>query len=589
MIRLSEPDSLNIFQKRIWWLSLFVVFLFFVLLLRLWYLQIINGKQYRKRSENNRIRLKEIPAYRGKILDRNGLVLVDNKPSYALYIIPEEVDDLGLLLNRLSKIIGLDPQSIQKKILRIRNHFSFKPVCIKRDISLDDVSRIESNILMLPGTIIRVEGKRNYIYKELAAHLIGYISRNIRGKSGIEYRWEKVLSGEPGGMQIEVDATGRMIDVISKSPSIPGADVYLTIDKRLQQKAEQLLKGKRGAIVAMDPYNGEILAMASSPSFDPNIFVDGMDQKTWQKISNSMDHPLQNRAINGLYPPASLFKVVVSSAGLQEGMITPRKKFICTGRFLYGNWIYNCWKRNGHGEVDLHKAIRESCDIYFYNLGKMLGVDKIAHYARMFGLGRKTGIDVGNESTGLVPTSRWKLKRFGVPWQGGETLSLAIGQSYLLVTPIQMAVMYSAVFNGGILYKPQVTKLIKRPNGDIIHRFKPQIKGRLHIKPEYLDIIKQALIAVVNEPHGTGIKAKIKGITVAGKTGTVQLMEKKKKEEKEERHNEIKDHAWFVGVAPAKHPSIVVAVIIEHGGHGGSASAPIARELIREFLKPHVR
>jgi len=586
MIRLHEPDSVTIFQKRIWRLSLFVISLFFALLLRLWYLQVTNGEQYRKRSENNRIRLKEIPAYRGKILDRNGVVLVDNKPSYNLYLIPEEVDDPQILLTRLSHIIYLDTKATQDKVFKIKKSGSFKPVCIKRDISFDEVSRIEGNILMLPGVIIRAEGKRNYIYKELASHLLGYISWNMRGRSGIEYKWENVLSGIPGGMQIEVDATGRIIGIISKSPSIPGADVYLTIDKRLQQKAEQLLKGKRGAIVAMNPCNGEILAIASSPSFDPNIFVNGMDQKTWQKISGSKTHPLQNRAVNGLYPPASLFKIVVAAAGLQERIITPKKKFICTGMFPYGNRIYNCWKKEGHGEVDLYKAITESCDIYFYKLGKMLGVDRIARYARMFGLGRKTDIDIGNESRGLVPTPKWKIKRFGIPWQGGETLSFAIGQSYLLVTPIQMAVMYSAIFNGGILYKPQVTKVIKRPNGDLIYQFRPRIKCKLKIRPEYLSIIRKALIGVVNDPHGTGVKAKIKDLIVAGKTGTVQLMEKK---EEENKNNEIKDHAWFVGVAPAKHPSITVAVIIEHGGHGGSAAAPIAKELIKEFFKIHVR
>jgi penicillin-binding protein 2 len=314
------------------------------------------------------------------------------------------------------------------------------------------------------------------------------------------------------------------------------------------------------------------------------MFVEGMDEKTWLEISRSKDHPLQDRAINGLYPPGSLFKVVVAIAALQEKIINFRTTFFCSGTFHYGNRIYRCWKKEGHGKVDLYRAIKESCDIYFYNLGKMLGVDKIAHYAKMFGLGEKTGIDIGNESKGLVPTSSWKLKKFGIPWQGGENLSLAIGQSYILVTPIQMAVMYSAIFNGGILYKPRITKLIKRPGGEILYRFKPQIKRKLHIKSQYLQFIKKALIAVVNEPHGTGIRARIDGITVAGKTGTVQLQESTNEEEKH-----IKDHAWFVGVAPAKNPAITVAVIIEHGGHGGSAAAPIAKEIIEYYLKDHVR
>lgn len=586
MMGLPEPDSLKLFQKRIRWLSLFIISLFLILLLRLWHLQITNGEQYRKRSENNRIRLEEIPAYRGKILDRNGIVLVDNKPSYDLYLIPEEVNDLHLLLSRLSRIISLNPRTVEGICLEVKKGHPFKPICIKRDMSFDQVSKIESNILMLPGITIRVEGKRNYIYHQLAAHLLGHVSCNMKGRSGIEYKWEKILSGTPGGMQVEVDATGRTMGIISESRPVPGADVYLTIDLQLQKKAEQLLKGKRGAVVAMNPCDGEILAIASSPSFDPNIFVSGMDQKTWQKISSSKGHPLQNRAINGLYPPASLFKIVVAAAALQEGIITARKKLTCTGAFPYGNRIYKCWKRGGHGEVDLYKAIKESCDVYFYNLGKMLGVKKIAHYARMFGLGEKTGIDVGSESGGLVPTPKWKLKRYGLPWQGGENLCLAIGQSYLLVTPVQMAVTYSAIFNGGILYKPQVTRMIKKPDGDLIYKFKPKIKRKLGIKPGYLSIIKRALIAVVNDPRGTGVNAKIKGLTVAGKTGTVQVMTEK---EKLARGNEIKDHAWFVGIAPAESPAITVSVIIEHGGHGGATAAPIARELIKEFFRIHVR
>ncbi len=545
-------------------------------------MQVIKGEEYRIRSEHNRIRLRDIPAYRGKILDRNGIVLVDNKPSYNLYVIPEEVKDPKSLFNKLSHLINIgDLDEIKKRFFEKKRICPFKPVCIKRDMSFDEVARIETNSLMLPGVIIKAEGERDYKYGKLASHILGYISWNRKGKVGVEYRWDKYLSGIPGGMQIEVDATGRMVDIISKTPPIPGDDVYLTIDKRLQEKAEKLLKGKAGAIVAINPNNGEILAMASSPSFDPNSFVKGMDKETWEKILHSKEHPLQNRAIQGLYPPGSTFKPVVAIAGLQEGVITPNTIFFCSGKFHYGNRVFKCWKEGGHGKVDLHKAIRESCDIYFYNVAKLLGIKKIAYYARMFGLGERTGIDIGGESKGLVPTPEWKLRKFGIPWQGGETLSLAIGQSYLLVTPIQMVVLYSAIFNGGILYRPFVTKCIKAPDGSIVYKARPIIRKRLKIKKKYLEIIKDALVAVVNEPHGTGIRARIKGIKVAGKTGTVQLMEDKE----EEDENKIKEHAWFIGIAPAERPEICVSVIIEHGGHGGSAAAPVAKELIEEYLK----
>ena len=578
MLRLSDTEANSYIQKRILWTRIFIIFLFFILFIRLWYLQIIKGQEYRIRSKNNRIRLREIPAFRGKILDRNGAVLVDNKPSYNLYIVPEEVNDLRLVLKRLSSIVSFDLGHVEEMVLRMKRKCPFKPVCVKRDISFDEVARIETNKLMLPGILIRVDGKRDYVYRKFACHVLGYVSWNEKGIAGIERRWDKILSGVPGGMQIEVDATGRIIRVISKRLPIPGCDVYLTIDKRLQQKAEKLLEGKKGAIVAINPMNGEVLAMASSPSFDPNRFVKGMDKKTWKEIINSKDSPLQNRAINGLYPAGSLFKVIVAIAALQEGIINKDTTFICTGRFPYGNRIYKCWKKGGHGRVDLYKAIKESCDVYFYHLGKKLGVKKMAYYAKMFGLGEKTGLDLGNESKGLVPTAEWKMKRFGVPWQGGENLSLAIGQSFLLVTPIQMAVVYSALFNGGILYKPAVTKAIRTVDGKVVYSFKPRIKRRLKIKKEYISLIKKALIAVVNEPGGTGRKARIEGITVAGKTGTVQLVE-------DSKEKDIKEHAWFVGIAPAEKPRICVAVIIEHGGHGGSAAAPIARVLIEEYLK----
>ena len=583
MLKAHKIETNKSLQRKIIWLDLFVISLFFILVLRLWYLQVIKGQEYRIRSEHNRIRLREIPAYRGKIMDRNGIILVDNKPSYNLYLIPEEIKKVDDLLKKLSYMVKLDNiKEIKEKLLNIKKVCAFKPICIKRGLSFDEVAKIETNKLLLQGVVIRVEGKRNYIYGKLASHILGYISWNRKGKAGIEYKWDKFLSGIPGGMQIEVDATGRIVRVISKRLPVAGDNVYLTIDKRLQQKAEQLLQGKSGAIVALNPKDGEVLAMASSPSFDPNRFVEGMDQKAWQKIINSKSHPLQNRAINGLYPPGSLFKVVVALAGLQERIISPDTVFICTGLFPYGNRTFKCWKKGGHGKVNLYKAIKESCDIYFYNLGKMLGAEKIAHYAELFGLGQKTGIDIGNESKGLVPTPDWKFKRFGIPWQGGETLSFAIGQSFLLVTPLQMAVLYSALFNGGILYQPAVTKLIKTVDGKVVYRFKPRIKSKLNIKKRYIDELKKALIAVVNKPHGTGQKAKIKGITVAGKTGTAQLVEEKEGEEPK-----IKEHAWFVGVAPAKDPKICVAAIIEHGGHGGSAAAPVVRELIEEYFKEY--
>ncbi len=566
-------------QKRIFYLKIFFLVCFFILTVRLFCLQVINGKLYRIKSEKNRIRLKEIPAYRGRILDRNGMVLVDNRPFYSLCVIPEEVPDVSELFNKLSRIIDI-PSERLKKIFFKKKTLPFKPVCIKKGLTLDEVAKIESNIFLLPGVMIKVEERRNYIYHEMLAHVLGYMSSDGKGRCGIEKRWDKFLKGIPGGMQIEADAVGRTVKVISKRLPVPGADVYLNIDIRIQKKAQQLLKGKKGAIVVMNPKDGEVIAIASSPSFDPNLFIDGIDIKTWNRLRNSKDCPFQNRAISGLYPPGSLFKVIVAYAGLKEGIITPKKTFFCKGSFFYGDREYRCWKKGGHGNVNLHRAIKESCDIYFYNLGKMLGIKKIAYYAKMFGLGEETGIDIGGEKKGIVPTAEWKKKRFGIPWQSGETLSVSIGQSYLLVTPIQIAVMYSALFNGGILYKPRITRLIKTADGKVLYRFRPEIKRRLNLDERHVREIRKALVAVVNEANGTGRRARIRGITVAGKTGTAQLIEHRRDEE-----ISIKDHAWFVGIAPAEDPTVVVVVIIENGGHGGESAAPVAREIIKEYFR----
>ena len=302
---------------------------------------------------------------------------------------------------------------------------------------------------------------------------------------------------------------------------------------------------------------------------------------------SSGDFPLQNRALTGQYPPGSIFKIVVALAALQEGVVTPDEEIFCGGSFFLGKQKYRCWKKYGHGKVNLHRALVESCDVYFYTLGKRLGIDRIAHYAKLFGMGRESGLALGNEKSGLVPTREWKMRRWHVPWQAGETISTSIGQSFVLATPIQMASLISAVFNGGVILKPQVTRWIRKPGGEITHRFTPQPTGKAEIKKEYLDAVRSALCGVVNEPHGTAKSALVKGITVAGKTGTAQVIAMKKDhvpKDEEEIPWKYRDHAWFVAIAPAEAPEIAVAVVIEHGGHGGSAAAPIAKKLIESFL-----
>ena len=606
MLKPSHFDSASteIFGKQLKLAILFILVAFGVLILRLWFLQIVNGAAYRDRSEHNRIRLQDIPPFRGMILDRNGEVLVDNRPSYDLYVIPEEVQDRPQLLNRLSSLGDINRAATERLLDKAARGYPFKPVCIKKDMSRDELASIESHRFDLPGVMICVSAQRHYFYEGLASHLLGYVGEisegqlssgqfpknrpgDLIGKRGVELKWQTQLNGNRGGEQVEVDAVGRKIAVVSQKAPISGANISLTIEKGLQSLAEKCLQGKHGSVVAINPSNGEILALASSPSYDPNRFVKGLDEKTWQDMASSKEFPLQNRALTGQYPPGSVFKIVVALAALEEGVVTPEEEIFCNGSFSLGNATYRCWKKHGHGRVNLHRALVESCDVYFYTLGRRLGIDKVAQYAMRFGLGKETGLDLDTEKGGLIPTTQWKLKRMGIPWQRGETVISAIGQGFVLTTPLQIANLISAVFNGGHVYRPQVTKWVRKPSGGSLFEFAPISDGELGIKPTHLELVKKALVGVVNQPHGTGSKARLKGVVVAGKTGTAQVVALKKEgapRREEDIPWKLRDHAWFVGIAPAWKPKIAVAVLIEHGSHGGSAAAPIAREIIKAYL-----
>lgn len=599
-----DPVAAEILGRRLKLVTLLVTVVFVALFLRLWLLQIVRGPTYRIQSENNRIHLQDIPAFRGLIFDRLGELLVDNRPSFDLFIIPEDIQNRSQLLESLEVLIGISPEILGEKLHRETLKYPFRPVLIKRNLSVEELAVVETYSFNLAGVMVQVKPQRNYINKEFASHLIGYLGEisesqlnsahyldskpgDLIGRYGVERAWEKHLSGFRGGEQVEVDAAGRKLKIISRKPPVPGQNITLTIDKRLQLLAEKSLEGKKGAIVAMNPNNGEILAMASAPAFDPNLFIGGIGKSEWVRIVSNKDYPLQNRAISGQYPPGSVFKIVVALAGLEEGMIDPQEELFCNGTYTLGNHTYRCWRKQGHGKVSLHRALVESCDVYFYKIGKRLGVDKIASYAEMCGLGVPTGFELGSEREGLIPTNDWKLKRWGVPWQAGETISLAIGQSFTLVTPIQMAQLIGGVFGEGILYEPKVIKSVGK-DGKAVYEFRPKPIGRITAKAENLALVRDALIGVVHEPHGTGSNARVKGITVAGKTGTAQViaLEKEKPDGKqEELPPEFMDHAWFVAVAPAEKPVLALAVLVENGGHGGSAAAPIAKELIRAYFK----
>lgn len=581
-----------------------VVGVFFLLLLRLWTFQIIRGEHYRNLSENNRFRLEDVIAPRGMILDRQGRILVDNRSAFNLAIIPEDVKDLEKTLDHLREILDFDHSNSMEKLSFARSGAPFRPVVIKEEMTRDELAVVETHRYYLPGVVVQVQPKRSYEVPSFAAHLLGYLGEigqrqlkelnhldykpgDFLGKYGVEMKWEEFLKGHRGGRQVEVDSAGRRLRTLQEVSPVPGHNLVLTLDSRLQLIAEDALKGQAGAIVAMNPDNGDILAMVSSPSFDQNQFVIGLTSEEWQAIVNDPLHPLTNKTIQGQYPPGSTFKPVVLAAALEKGFVNPDTSFDCWGRYRLGNQTYRCWRKGGHGQLDLYEALVRSCDIYFYQLGQKVGVDLMAEYARRFGLGSKTHIQLGNEALGLVPTSEWKQRRFGIPWQKGEDLVVAIGQGFVLVTPIQMALFYSSIANGGKLVKPRVVQRVEDADGNIVKTIESEIRKEQVIRPSTLFFLQKALTGVVQEPFGTGRAARQEGIKVAGKTGTAQVVRMGEDEDEniDEGPYEFRDHAWFLAFAPLEEPEILVAVLVEHGGHGGSAAAPIAREVMKEYFE----
>jgi penicillin-binding protein 2 len=407
------------------------------------------------------------------------------------------------------------------------------------------------------------------------------------GKYGIEYRWEADLKGVDGGRQIEVDALGREIKPLRSVEPFPGNNLILTLDLELQKVAEEAFQGRSGALIAMEPKTGRILAMVSKPSFDPNLFARNISTEEWESLMENPGHPLQNKGIQGQYPPGSVFKIITAIAGLESGIINPDTQMTCTGIYSYGNRDFRCWKEGGHGTISLHQAIVESCDIYFYQVGLKVGVDLIAQYANEFGLGRITGISLPHEKPGIVPSTSWKKRSSGIPWYSGETLSLAVGQGYLSTTPIQLLSLISTIANGGKLYLPQVVERVENVYEGVLKEYPPVEKGRVNVSERTLRIIQEALMGVVNEPHGTGWACALNEEKVAGKTGTAQVVripQNFAKGDMEKMPLKFRDHAWFVAYAPFEDPRISIAVIVEHGGFGATAAVPIAKKVIEKYL-----
>jgi penicillin-binding protein 2 len=441
----------------------------------------------------------------------------------------------------------------------------------------------------------------------MGAHVLGYMgeigSKDLKelktqgytlgdeiGKIGLEQRWENFLRGHSGGQQVEVDALGRRTRVLHEVPDVPGYTVRLTLDRELQETAFAALQGKEGTVVALDVNSGAVLAMVSTPAFDPNVFARGVKAEEWRALIKDQLRPLNNRATQGQYPPGSTFKIIMTIAGLEEGVIQPEIPISDPGFYFFGNRQFRDWKKGGHGAVDLHRAIVESCDVYFYQLGPRIGIDKIAKWARALGLGERSGITLEGEMGGTIPDTAWKRKRFRQPWFPGETVSIAIGQGYLTVTPLQQAIMMATVANGGTVYRPWIVRSVESVTGAVIRQYGPEKIRSIEFKPDTLERLRTGLADVVKLPSGTGGAARSNMVAIAGKTGTAQVVEMKGGYIKSEQLAYFnRDHAWFVSYAPVENPQIAVAVLVEHGGHGGSAAAPMAKKVIEKFIEQQSR
>lgn len=591
---MSQPKQRTIL------LGFIVVVLFFLLLLRLWYLQIIRSEEYRAMSENNRLRFLPVAALRGALLDRNGTVMVNNRPSFSLSIIPQEVKDVDSLLDRLASLLKLDRLEMKERWEKSKGRARYYPVVVAINLSQDQVEIIEENRVRLPGVEISMKPIREYAFDNSAAHLFGYIAEisdkelelkayadynpgDYVGKNGIEKAWEQELHGNDGGRQLEVDSRGRVLRVLAESRPTVGNSLMLTIDSRLQHEAEQAFGAQAGAAVAMNVNTGEVLAFVSSPTFDPSLFAGRIPADIWKEYLEDKRRPLENKALAGQYPPGSTFKVLTALAGLEAGVIDEHTTISDPGYYEMGGHKFRDWKSGGHGVVNLRTSLKESCDTYYYRLGEKLGVDRIAAMAERFWLGRELGIGLQNEKKGLIPSTAWKLKRFGKKWFPGETLPVAIGQGYVLMTPIQLASMTATVANEGTIYRPHLVRKIVDPDGKTVKEFQPEVLGTTGVSVASFKKVKQGMYAVVNDPGGTGANARLWDVKVAGKTGTSQVV-KLGEDRKKARKYEHMDHGLFIAFAPFDKPEIAVAVVVEHGGGGGAVAAPIAAKILRSFF-----
>jgi penicillin-binding protein 2 len=613
-MRLAEfkdhQRELYYFQVRIGIAGAFVLAAFILLLLRLVYLQVVQYDYYRTKAEDNRISIVPIMPNRGLILDRSGTVLARNYSAYTLEISPGKVADLDKIINELAAVVEIrasDRTRFKRLMIEAKGADSLP---IRTRLTDEEVARFAVNRYRFAGVDIQARLFRQYPLNEMASHLVGYIGRindrdverieeaNIAanykgtdhiGKTGLEQSYESELHGITGYEQVEVDSGGRGVRTLSRTSPTSGNNLVLTLDIKLQEVAEQAFGDKRGALVAIEPSTGGILAFVSKPGFDPNLFVDGIDPASWEELNTSPDRPMVNRALAGTYPPGSTFKPYMALTALETGKRTAQQTIYDPGYFQFGNHRFRDDKPGGHGTVDMYKSLVASCDTYYYMLGNDLGIDNIARFIGQFGFGAKTGIDVEGEATGVLPSQEWKRKRFRKPeqqkWYAGETVSVGIGQGYNAYTPLQMALAMATIANNGVMYRPHLVNYIENIKSGERTPVEPKMQHTIALKPENIEFIKRALAGVNIE--GTGARAFAKAeYTSGGKTGTAQVVAMKQNEKYNEKNvaERHRDHALFIAFAPLESPKIALAVVVENAGFGAVAAAPIARQLLDYYL-----
>ncbi len=584
-------EDLHLLQRRIEVVQNGVVVAFILLLVQFWFLQVIRGGYYQSQAEMNRVRAVPIAAPRGRLLDRSGATLVENRPSFNIVFTPEHTDDVDRSVATLAQLLRMGEAQIRERVAR---RTPLRPVVIKTDASLEDVAAIEARRLELPEARVDAVPLRSYPLAAASAHALGRVGEiterqlqaaefvdlkagDLVGQAGIEQGYNRSLMGQDGARRIVVNSRGMEVnEAEDRQQPAPGPNLGLTLDAGLQKTAEQALAGRAGAVIALDPRNGDILAMTSTPAYDPNTFTTGIDISLWRKLNDDPQKPLLNRVIQAIYAPGSTFKIVTALAALEERLITPQTSFFCPGYVIMYNRMFRCHKGSGHGWVDLKRALTGSCNAYFYNVGVRLEIERIHKYATLMGLGAPSGVDLPGESSGLVPSQLWKLRTQKAPWYPGETVSVSIGQGQVSVTPIQLARLAALVGNGGKLVAPH---LVRVERGDVKRWPEPRDLG-LH--KESIAAVIEGMRGVVST-GGTGWRSIIKGIDIAGKTGSSQVVGHDRLVRSGEAHAML-PHGWFVAFAPVDNPRIAVAALVEHGGSGGEAAAPVVRQVLMKFF-----